>query len=171
MRLNVGLYLKSHNMLHIINRHCNFSNISINKERPNWFSRYDCFKNLTSVFENSKIHIIFDGNINDHFLNKFDLSLFNVEEVKLGSGALSFIHSLNYALNISNDDDSIFYFVEDDYMHRKDSLNILLEGIKLNKEGYITLYDHKDKYFLPEYTNLMSRIYITERSGIKFSIP
>lgn len=148
-------------MIHIINRHCNFSNISVNKQRPSWFSRYKCFQNLISTFHNATIHIVLDGDIKNHFLKGFNLSSFKIQELKLGSGALSFVHSIQYALSIAEENDLI-YFVEDDYLHRPEAMNVLIEGMTINKNGYISLYDHKDKYFLPEYSNLTSQIYISD---------
>lgn len=148
-------------MIHVINRHCNFSNISVNKQRPSWFSRYKCFQNLISIFQEATIHIIFDGDIKNHFLTEFDLSLFKVQETKVGSGAASFIYSIEYALNVAEENDLI-YFVEDDYLHMPKAMKILIEGMSINKNGYISLYDHKDKYFLPEYHNLTSQIFVTD---------
>lgn len=42
--------------------------------------------------------------------------------------------------------DDIIYFLEDDYLHQPDALLVLEEGIKINNSGYVTLYDHPDKY-------------------------
>jgi hypothetical protein len=41
-------------------------------------------------------------------------------------------------------EDQVIYFVEDDYLHRPGSRQVLLEGIGI--AHYVSLYDHKDKY-------------------------
>ena len=55
--------------------------------------------------------------------------------------------SLKFALELAlseNKDDELVYFVEDDYLHLKNSSKLLEEGIK--RSDYVTLYDHPDKY-------------------------
>ena len=127
----------------VISRHCNFSKISANKSRPNWFSRENCFNNLLNTFKNDcEINVVFDGSSENHFIKNYNVKKI---EVGAGSGARSFTMSLDYAIDNTNDDD-IIYFVEDDYLHKPDSFKVILEGIQLNENGYISLYDHPDKY-------------------------
>jgi hypothetical protein len=47
------------------------------------------------------------------------------------------------------DDDEIVYFVENDYLHKQDSPNILQEGFILGA-SFVALYDHPDKYLSPQ---------------------
>ena len=48
---------------------------------------------------------------------------------------------------LDNDDDTIIYFVESDYLHRKESKEALFEIFTTYaKNSYATLYDHPDKY-------------------------
>lgn len=136
-------------MIHIINRHCKFSQISATKERPKWFSRKKCFQNLLStVGDNSKIHILFDGDISGHFLENE-----KVTKINAGSGSKSFRLAVEYSLDNSSDED-IIYFVEDDYLHSKKFEPYLLDGLTINPNGYISLYDHPDKYTDRMYENL-----------------
>jgi len=51
--------------------------------------------------------------------------------------------------------------LEDDYLHRKEWIDILLEGFEYIGADYYTLYDHPDKYSLPMYENLQSKIIAT----------
>ena len=43
----------------------------------------------------------------------------------------------------------ILFLLEDDFLHKPGSKKLLLEGL-LNYNGYITLYDHPDKYLNKE---------------------
>lgn len=143
-------------MIHIINRHCEFSEISKTKKRPDWFSRRKCFFNLIDTIDSVDcfLHILFDGNIENHFLKEYGYPIVNINA---GTGSKSFLLAIDYALSLDIKDDDIIYFIEDDYMHRKNWHQILEEGIKLNQNGYVSLYDHADKYSLM-YTNLTSQI-------------
>ena len=56
-------------------------------------------------------------------------------------------------------DQTIVYFLEDDYLHRAGWADILLEAFTLDQADYVTLFDHQDKYTAPMYENLQSRIF------------
>ena len=60
------------------------------------------------------------------------------------------------------DPETIIYIVEDDYLHRAGWIDILLEGFSIPDVSYVTLYDHKDKYFYPMYDQLESKLYHTK---------
>lgn len=49
-----------------------------------------------------------------------------------------------FELALEGQDDDVVYFCEDDYLHRHNSPEIIMEGIK--RAEYVTLYDHPDKY-------------------------
>lgn len=160
-------------MIHIINRHCRFSVISKDKKRPDWYSREKCFQNLIKTLDgnkNFKLHILFDGNPEGHFLQNY--SCFDsFTKLSSGSGAASFVDSVNYAIENSSDGDLI-YFLEDDYLHWPNWTNILEEGATLGSNTYFTLYDAPDKYpstikeiddtYKTFYTDLVSKIVITK---------
>ena len=61
--------------------------------------------------------------------------------------AVGVLFALNIAIELSTSQDEIVYFVEDDYLHREGSKQVLLEGME--KFDYVTLYDHPDKYMNP----------------------
>lgn len=145
----------------IINRHCNYSAISANKPRPAWFSREKCFNNLLKTTEGRNdvsIHVLFDGNSSGHFTHNERTT---VKEIAAKSGAKSFIMCMDYALEVA-DEDTLIYFVEDDYMHVPGWVDVLYEGAEIVHDAYLSLYDHNDKYFLPMYASLKSQIFISK---------
>ena len=68
-------------------------------------------------------------------------------KVSVGHGAGTFNLALDKALTI--DDDEIIYFIENDYLHKPNSQEILKEGFDLGA-SFVSLYDHPDKYLPPE---------------------
>jgi len=149
-------------------RHCYYSKIQEqpNKERPEWWNKQKVFQNFKNTHnsETTNYTIIYDefyGKIEDTFLSKEE----NVHIINAGGEAKSFLRTLEYVLQKDFDDDTIIYFLEDDYVHRPNWDVILQEGFNL-PVSYVTLYDHKDKY-TEMYSDLMSKILITENSHWK----
>lgn len=146
-------------MIRIFQRHCNFSSNSANKERPVWFDREKIFDSFKETFTaDVKYTAVFDkgsGNVNDHFISKKDVDII---EIEAGTEAKSFTKILEYVNKQNFDNNDIIYFVEDDYLHKQGWVNILLEGVQNIGAEYFTLYDHPDKYYLPMYDNLQSKI-------------
>ena len=114
------------------------------KDKPNYISKKTCLKNCYRVFRNTEIHLIAD-NVLDETWSWIDIQFPHIkkERTLFGNGAASFNHALTIALKLPLND--IIYFVEDDYLHRENSLSVLKEGIMLGAD-YVTLYDHPDKY-------------------------
>ncbi len=147
--------------IEIISRHCNFSKFSEGRERVKGFSKIKCYNNLKNTINSELANITFlmDGDTDKHFLaNEKD---FVVKKIKGGSQAKSMESMLDYVNNLPFDNDQIIYFIEDDYLHLENWNDILLEGFKLNVE-YVSLYDHLDKYKLPQYKELKSQIFVTK---------
>jgi len=149
-------------------RHCYYSKIQEqpNKERPDWWNKQKVFQNFKNTHnsETTNYTIIYDefyGKIEDTFLLQEE----NVHIINAGGEAKSFLRTLEYVLQKDFDDDTIIYFLEDDYVHRPNWDIILQEGFDL-PVSYVTLYDHKDKY-TEMYSDLMSKILITENSHWK----
>jgi hypothetical protein len=149
-------------MIRIFQRHCNFSTQSANKPRPDWFDREKIFDSFISTLDERVIYTAFhdsgNGPIEDHFLqNK------NVNKIsrKGGNDAQSFLNILNYVIEQNYDDNDIIYFLEDDYLHKQGWIDIMLEGFEYIGADYYTLYDHPDKYYLPMYESLQSKIIAT----------
>lgn len=149
-------------------RHCYYSKIQEqpNKERPDWWNKEKVFQNFKNTLnpETTNYTIIYDefyGRIEGTFLSSEE----NVHIISAGGEAKSFLKTLEYVLSKNFDDDTIIYFLEDDYVHRPNWDIILREGFTL-PVSYVTLYDHKDKY-TEMYSDLMSKILITENSHWK----
>lgn len=149
-------------------RHCYYSRIQEqpNKERPYWWNKEKVFKNFKNTLnsESTNYTIIYDefyGEIKDTFLSQEE----NVHIISAGGEAKSFLRTLEYILKQKFNDETIIYFLEDDYVHRPNWDMILQEGFELPVD-YVTLYDHKDKY-TDMYKDLMSKILITKNSHWK----
>lgn len=148
--------------IQIFSRHCIYSTISQHKKRFESFSREACYRNFLYTLEPQKAKVTYfldlaKGTRGDHFLRETD----PVVEFKGGSEASSFLQLLDYVEKLKLHPQTIVYFLEDDYLHRDGWIDILLEGFQVKGAEYVTLYDHRDKYFLPMYKNLTSKIYTT----------
>lgn len=149
-------------------RHCYYSKIQEqpNKERPEWWNKEKVFENFKNTLNSQTTNytIVYDefyGKINDTFLAEEP----NVHLINAGGEAKSFLQTMNYVLQQNFDDETIIYFLEDDYLHRPNWDVILQEGFNL-PISYVTLYDHRDKY-TEMYSDLMSKILITQNSHWK----
>ncbi len=142
-------------------RHCHFSSVSSHKKRPRQFSREKCHENLLSTVD-SRVQITYlldthhpmEG---EHFVKK--QNKYPVIDIKEGTETGSFLRLLEYVESLSLQPETIVYFLEDDYLHKEGWVDILLEGFTLAQASYLTLYDHRDKYFL--YPGLRSEIFHT----------
>lgn len=149
-------------MIRIFQRHCNFSSNSHNKPRPEWFDREKIFDSLISTLDSRVDYTAFhdsgNGEIENHFLNNKNV---NKISKKGGNDAQSFLNVLNYVIEQNYNDEDIIYFLEDDYLHKPGWIDILIEGFEYIGADYYTLYDHPDKYYLPMYDELQSKIIAT----------
>lgn len=149
-------------------RHCFYSKIQEqpSRKRPDWWDKEKVFQNFKNTLnpETTNYTIIYDefyGDIKDTFLKNEN----NIEIISCGKESESFLKTLDIVLSKSLDDDTIVYFLEDDYVHLPEWDKILKEGFSL-PVSYVTLYDHGDKY-QSMYSDLMSKILITESSHWK----
>jgi len=105
-------------------------------------NKFDCLENLFEVFQDWNFICVAD-NCSDELLNGLSkYPFYNFFTTKLGNPG-SFWKLYEEAINITENND-IFYFIEDDYLHLHDSPKAILEGLELF--DYVTLYDHPDKY-------------------------
>jgi hypothetical protein len=122
------------------------SDTGYNKIKPSYIQNENCLNNCLKVFAHSDCNwsIIADNisaETND-MIQKY-ISRDHIDYVSVGHGAGTFNLALDYALQL--DDAEIVYFIENDYLHKNNSLTILQEGFDLGAE-FISLYDHPDKY-------------------------
>jgi len=135
------------NKLNIIYRGCNLESpdSTLRPGRPGGFNKIDCFYTLHRSIQNSsnigKIFIIIDGN--EGFLSNYIKDLgYEITYIDVKSNE----KSLKYCYNLvsSIDDNNNIYFVEDDYWHTEDAIDIINEGV--NNFNLVTGYDHMDRY-------------------------
>lgn len=116
------------------------------KKIPN-ATKQHCLENCINEFGLQNITVLGDK-LNDEtksYVNSLNLRLI---EVSNGSGAGTFRDALDLSIK-ENKDNDLVYLLEDDFLHKPNSKKLLIEG--LNKyNGYLTLYDHPDKYLNKE---------------------
>jgi hypothetical protein len=156
-----------HGKIEVFARHCMVSKISQHKKRLAGYSREKCFHNLLSTLDRDQANltVIFDvngGKLSEHFLAGYPEE--KIVTIQAGTEALAFLLLLDYIASLSLHPDTIIYIVEDDYLHRPFWADLLREAFLLPGVDYVTLYDHRDKYFLPIYSKLTSRLLISSRS-------
>lgn len=125
------------------------SDSGYNKVKPDYINNEKCLQNFCNVFYDHiyDIHIIADNCSEPtiDLINKY-IDPVNIEKVSVGHGAGTFNLALDKALKW--EDDEIVYFVENDYLHKINSSDIIKEGLNLGA-SFVSLYDHPDKYLDP----------------------
>lgn len=127
------------------------SDSSYNKQRTPYITKVNCLQNfIKTLREADELHIITD-NVTEETYNMVCKVAPNatIHRTSFGHGALSFYFTTELAVSKQTSNDTICYFVEDDYLHKKNALNVIEDGINLGFD-YITGYDHPDKYMNPE---------------------
>ncbi len=143
-------------------RHCLSSSISKHKQRPPGFSHQKCYENFLATTDLDRVNVTRfldlgkEGNREGHFLTG------EVLEIREGTEAGSFLHLLDYVEKQNFPPETICYFLEDDYFHKEGWVDVLIEGAQIPGVDYVTLYDHRDKYFFPMYKNLQSKLFLTD---------
>lgn len=126
------------------------SDAGYNKVKPEYINNENCLKNALQIFPTSEYDwSIIADNISEEtnsMIQKY-ISKDYIMYVSIGHGAGTFNLALDEALHSS--DDEIIYFIENDYLHKLNSDNIIKEGFDL-KPSFISLYDHPDKYIGPD---------------------
>ncbi len=157
-----NLFPKKSRRIEIFARYCFYSAASEHKKRPPHFSRLGCYQNLVSTIEGER-HVgltflldDFHAKGSSHFL--LEQKQYPVRRISEGTESGSFLRMLDYVESLSLSDETIVYFLEDDYLHRPDWIDVLREGFSLGAADYVTLYDHRDKYS-SLYEGLSSRIF------------
>jgi len=120
------------------------------KVKPDYASKEDCLRVYVREFTNSNLIVLCD-NVSQQTLKMVQkyADKDNVYVTNNGNTG-SFLASLDIANRIAVEkgllDDTIFYFLEDDYLHRRGARKIMFEAFEDLKADYVTLYDHPDKY-------------------------
>ena len=148
--------------VHIFYRHYNTQGTG-NKNRPSWFDYEKCYDNLINSINLNKsveINIVYDGK-EDNWIKRKDYSTFY--EIKAGEDMESFWETIKIAhKDTSIVDGDLIYFLENDYMHVEGWVGKVLELFQTYTGlDYVSLYDHNDKYLLPMYDNLTSKVFTT----------
>jgi len=143
-------------------RHCYYSKLQElpDRRRPRWFNKIKVFENFKKTLNSKLVNytIVYDefyGPIEKTFLSEES----NVEIIKCGSETESFLQTLDIVQSKNFDEETIIYFLEDDYLHRPQWSEILLEGFFLN-QPYVTLYDF-DMFIAKGY---LCEIFVTQNS-------
>jgi hypothetical protein len=150
-------------MIEVFLRHCYYSNLKYSTQnRPDWWDKEKVFQNFKNTLnsETTNYTIIFDeyyGKQEDTFLKDEE-----VVTINCGKESESFCKTLDHIISQNFDDDTIIYFLEDDYVHRPEWDKALIDGFTLPID-YVTLYDHGDKY-QEMYKDFMTKVLHTKLS-------
>jgi hypothetical protein len=122
------------------------SDTGYNKVKPNYIDNEKCLSNFCKAFsKHTKDITVIADNVSENTYNmiKKYVDDTNIIRVSIGHGAGTFNLALTEALKY--EEDEVVYFVENDYVHRQESDEVLLEGFSIGSD-YVALYDHPDKY-------------------------
>lgn len=149
-------------MIHILYR--GTSHVSgTSHDRPEGFSYDNCLDNILSTIKNNPnvvFHLLWDGEYQGNH-PRID----KIIEFEGGSDKNSFFYTWHYAKNLNLNEKDLVYFLENDYLHVNDWYDKVIDLFSIyDIDGYVSLYDHLDKYTDPAYNNLMSQIYVTKSS-------
>jgi len=124
------------------------SDTGYNKVKPDFINNETCLANAIKTFGSENFIVIADNISKDtfHMMCKYVKSK-QITKVSVGHGAGTFNLALDFALN-KLEDEEIVYFLENDYLHKSESKEVLEEGFSLGAP-FVSLYDHPDKYLDP----------------------
>jgi uncharacterized protein (DUF927 family) len=150
--------------IHILYRHYNVEGAG-NKSRPSWFDYKKCFINLLNTIEdkNVDLHVIMDGDSTGNFIENYK-DKYTLHNINAGGDYNSYLETYRYIKMLNIDNNDLIYFLENDYLHIDNWVEEIVTLFQTYPQGlnYVSLYDHNDKYFLPMYDNLVSKIFTTE---------
>ena len=126
------------------------SDTGYNKVKPDYINNENCLKNALTIFPWTKYDwSIIADNISEEtndMIQKY-IPRDHINYISVGHGAGTFNLALDEALQSS--DDEIIYFIENDYLHKQGSPEIIKEGFDLGV-SFVALYDHPEKYLDPK---------------------
>lgn len=157
--------------IHIYYRHYNIEKTD-GRNRPIWFDYEKCFLNLLDSLEDQfnipltdvKLNVVYDGEVGNNWIEKLDSQdRFQKYYIKAGNDFKSFQQTCELIKNnplIQEND--LIYFLENDYLHTLDWVSKTKELFTTYSNlNYVSLYDHNDKYHLPMYDDLVSKVFTT----------
>jgi len=153
--------------IHILVRHCFYSEASARKGRPADFDRKYIFETLLQSLtphSDYDLTVVLDSDASKiHFTQVLQQqyalnSPYQLQCVYGGSEMASFRNCLNIAANKGWPQTDTVIFMEDDYLVTQDWLQLINEGLQF--ASYVTLYDHPDKYSSFMYPNLPSKLFL-----------
>jgi len=125
------------------------SDAGYNKVKPAYINNEACLKNAIQTFPWFEHDwTILADNISEEtrtMIKKYISEKF-IRDVSVGHGAGTFNLALDEALGY--DDETVIYFIENDYLHKPNAGKIIVEGLQLGA-SFVSLYDHPDKYLPP----------------------
>ncbi len=151
--------------IHIYYRHYNVEGTGYN--RPEWFDYEKCYDNLLNSLKDVSddlynINIVFDGDVTTNWISNKQST--RVHQIQASTDMKSFFKTCDIIKQDTNiDEDDLIYFLENDYMHVPNWLPIIFELYSMYTGlNYVSLYDHYDKYYLPMYDELTSKLFVTK---------
>ncbi len=142
-----------------------------NKSRPEWFSYEACFRNLLATIQHDpfahrvRLTVMFDGTQEDYaddFVSKYSNNLglgLGLAFLQAGSDMNSAILTAHHVYHSQIPDGDVVYMLENDYLHQPNWVSKVFDLYDSELFfDYVSLYDHGDKYFLPMYDDLSSRV-------------
>jgi hypothetical protein len=148
--------------INIYYRHAAINNI--NQYRPTWFSYESCFKNLLKTidrYDNINLTLAIDGDVREDFIKNYQ-DKFTLFHTNYKSSLLSYRALLEHIKKQPMQSNELIYFLENDYLHTNTWVDKIIELYStFSNLEYVSLYDHNDKYFLPMYDELVSKIITT----------
>jgi hypothetical protein len=152
--------------IHIYYRHYN-TDTTQNRARPEWFDYETCFVNLLNTIEGDAritLNVVYDNSIKgSNWIHRYAGRGFNLIEFEGGSDWASFVKVGEELASHNFLDSDIIYLLENDYTHVHGWVDKVFEIFNTYSNlNYISLYDHNDKYFLPQYDSLTSKIISTK---------
>ncbi len=164
--------------IHILYRHVHVSaekrSRDPNKTRPEWFSHAKCFHNLLQTIaadpqgHRVSLTVVYDGSLEQLQTDFIAPYIANealgvkIQFIKGGSDINSFLITMSLARSLPVPDSDLIYFLENDYLHQHGWVSKVLELYNSPHQfDIVSLYDHKDKYILPMYHDLQSRLLLS----------
>ena len=151
--------------INIFYRHYNIQGNDL-KNRPTRFDFEKCFTNLLKTIEgkNIDLHVIMDGDVETNFINKYK-DKYTLHTIYARNDYGSYLETYKYIKSLNLTDTDLIYFLENDYLHVDDWHEKIIDLFNTyDVDGYVSLYDCLDKYTSPDYTDLVSHIYVTKTS-------